>query len=142
KHRVYAPTPRNGRSEAASRPAELGPEEELAGDGEAWRATFETNPTAQLVVDTDGRLLATNLAARHLFTIRSTDVGQPIQDLEVSYRPLELRSLIAQAHAERRALVVEEVSWERSPGALSRLEVRVVPLFDPDGKPIASTILF
>jgi two-component system CheB/CheR fusion protein len=142
KHRVYAPAPRNGRSEAPFLPSELGLGEERAEDGEAWRATFESNPTAQLVVDTEGRLVATNLAARHLFTIRPTDVGQPIQDLEVSYRPLELRSLIEQAHAERRALILDGVSWERSPGAISRLDVRVVPLFDPDGKPIASTILF
>ena len=52
KHRVYAPGPRNGPNEGASLPAELGLGEEHAGDGEAWRATFESNPTAQLVVDT------------------------------------------------------------------------------------------
>jgi two-component system, chemotaxis family, CheB/CheR fusion protein len=142
RNRVYAPTPRDDPNEPAVPPESRGRENEDAVDGEAWRATFESNPTAQLVVDTEGRLLATNLAARQLFTIRSTEVGQALQDLEVSYRPLELRSLLAQAHAERRALIVDGVSWERSPGAVTRLDVRVVPLFDPNGKPIASTILF
>ena len=33
-------------------------------------------------------------AAEALFTLRPRDLGRPFQDLEVSYRPVELRSRI------------------------------------------------
>ena len=35
-----------------------------------------------------------NNAARALFGIKAADVGKPLQDLELSYRPVDLRSLI------------------------------------------------
>jgi two-component system, chemotaxis family, CheB/CheR fusion protein len=39
-------------------------------------------------------------------------LGQPIQDLEVSYRPIELRSPIAQATAERRPVSLKHVEMK------------------------------
>ena len=44
-----------------------------------------------------GFLAFAKAAARSLFGIGPADIGRPIQDLEVSYRPLELRGAMAQA---------------------------------------------
>src|SRR5262245_8582012 len=60
--------------------------------------SFDQDPTAQFVVDTKSHLLLANARARELFGLTSRDLGRPLQDLEVSYRPVELRSCIDQAH--------------------------------------------
>ena len=44
-------------------------------------------PVAQVVVDGAGYLAFTNQAARGLFGLGAADIGRPIQDLELSYRP-------------------------------------------------------
>src|SRR5438128_9507667 len=49
-------------------------------------------PIAQLVVDLVGIVIAINERARSLFGLVVADVGRPLQDLEISYRPVELRS--------------------------------------------------
>ena len=41
--------------------------------------------------------------ARLLFSLDQKDFGRPLQDLEISSRPAELRSLIEQAYAGRRS---------------------------------------
>jgi hypothetical protein len=43
--------------------------------------------------DPDGLLAVFNERARALFNMTPSDVGRPIQNLEVSYHPVELRSL-------------------------------------------------
>ena len=61
-------------------------------------AAFEESPEAQLVIDTDGVVAAVNGAARSLLGLPHTVVGRPFQDLEVSYRPVDLRTAIDRAH--------------------------------------------
>ena len=56
-----------------------------------------------ILVNLDGVVVAVNDQARAMFGIRAQEVGRPLQDLELSYRPVELRSRIEQAYAERRA---------------------------------------
>src|SRR5215213_1327584 len=52
---------------------------------------------AQIVIAMTGELVAVNRRAELLFGIGARDVGRPFQDLEMSYRPVELRSMIRQA---------------------------------------------
>ena len=61
---------------------------------------------AQVVVDADGLVVMANQQARDLFDVSAADLGRPLQDLEVSYRPVELRSSLDVAFAERRAVVM------------------------------------
>ena len=74
----------------------------MAADGP--RATRRPRPTtcakppstiagaAQVVLDHDRAMIMANDAARRMFGLALNDFGRPIQDLELSYRPLELRS--------------------------------------------------
>src|SRR5689334_7157106 len=55
---------------------------------------LESSPNATLAVDLDGVVTLANGAARAQFGLSSHDLGRPFRDLEVSYRPTELRSLI------------------------------------------------
>lgn len=61
-----------------------------------YPAAFNLGPNAQVVVDSNGLLAFFNERARMLFALAPSDVGRPIQDLEMSYRPLELRSLMTE----------------------------------------------
>jgi two-component system CheB/CheR fusion protein len=93
-------------------------------------ATFETGETAQVVVDQSGNLMMANQQARQLFNIDQKDIGRPFQDLELSYRPIELRSLIEQAYAESRSIAVGNVERLFNNGESHYLDVHVAPLRD------------
>ena len=64
-----------------------------------------------MVVDFGGTLALANQRARTLFSIAPTDLGRPVQDLQISYRPADLRSGIDRAYTERREIVLKEVEW-------------------------------
>jgi two-component system, chemotaxis family, CheB/CheR fusion protein len=103
---------------------------------------FDTSPIAQILVDTSGNLVLANESARSLFTLVSTDMGRPFQDLEMSYRPLELRSRIQQAVRNKQPVIVKGVERTHPELPAASLDVRVQPLFDTDGAPLAVAISF
>ncbi len=93
-------------------------------------AALAAGPVAQLVIDKSGRLAAANVRAESLFNLRPRDVGRPFQDLEVSYRPIELRSVIEHVNADQRPVELTDVVWHRMPGSdPSVYDVNVVPLY-------------
>jgi two-component system CheB/CheR fusion protein len=94
-----------------------------------------------VVVDLAGNVLVINACARALFNLRATDVGVPIQNLEMSYRPLELRSVIADALNERRLAERKGIRW--SEGDDRRVfDVAVSPLVRRDGTLLGASITF
>ena len=95
---------------------------------------FEASPLAQLVIDRGGRLTLANMHARALFRLASRDVGRPLKDLELSYRPVELRSLIDRAYAERHSVTVRGTEWLEPTGEERVVDVQVTPLVAPTGE--------
>ena len=77
-----------------------------------------------------------------LFRIAGTDIGRPLQDLEISYRPHELRSVIEQAYAERQPVVRENVAWRGGEGEQRWFDIVVTPLFDASGTPSGASVSF
>ena len=55
-------------------------------------AAFDIAGVAQIVVDHNRAMIMANDTARRIIGLGLNDFGRPIQDLELSYRPLELRS--------------------------------------------------
>ncbi|WP_432922843.1 CheR family methyltransferase [Microbispora sp. CA-135349] len=106
-------------------------------------AALASGPVAQITLDAAGRLALLNTRAEVLFGLRARDVGSPFQDLEMSYRPVELRSLIEQAELDLRAVELHDVVWQR-PGAQepSIFDVVVVPLTDRTGGLVGVTVNF
>ncbi|HEX6464072.1 MAG TPA: CheR family methyltransferase [Vicinamibacterales bacterium] len=94
-------------------------------------AAFEMSPDAQLVLDPVGTLISANSAARRQFGIGEADIGSPVQDLEVSYRPAELRPTVDRARTERRDVSLRGVAWEQA-GTIRFLDIVVVPLLDEE----------
>ena len=93
-------------------------------------SAFDIGQTAQLVVDANGNLVLANQQARQLFSVDSRDLGRPFQDLELSYRPVELRSLIERANAERKVITAANVEQRFKNGDPRYLDVAVTPLQD------------
>jgi two-component system, chemotaxis family, CheB/CheR fusion protein len=108
----------------------------------AREAAFDSSPVAQIVVDREGTLHLANERARSMFALTLNDVGRPLQDLEVSYRPAELRSTIEKAYMERRPIALREVEWSPKPGEVRWLEIQTTPLFDGVGAPIGVSVSF
>ncbi len=141
KLRLFKRVRRNGRMRDVSfkgdPPAAPTNGEETNGDARARvnHAVFEAAPIALIVIDTNGRIAQINARAQHLFALTAHDVGRPFQDLELSYRPAELRSCIDQARSERRVIALRDVERTGAAGDKSFLDIEVVPL-GSDGVPI------
>jgi two-component system CheB/CheR fusion protein len=91
-------------------------------------ASFEVSPVAQVIVDGGGRLAWANQQARTLFKLDRRDLGRPLQDLEMSYRPVELRSRIDQVHAERHAIGLRSLEWPSDGDEARFYDVNLTPL--------------
>jgi len=98
-------------------------------------------PMPRIVVDANGNMAQMTLRARQTFGLTVKDIGRPLQDLEISYRPVELRSLIDQAYAERRTITVTNVERHSPEGDTQYFDVLVIPLYD-NGTALGASISF
>jgi two-component system CheB/CheR fusion protein len=90
-------------------------------------AAFDIGGSAQIVLDADGALVMANDFARRMFGLGVNDFGRPIQDLEISYRPVELRSHLDALGRDARAIELNGLRW-RSGDTDRILDVRLSPL--------------
>jgi two-component system, chemotaxis family, CheB/CheR fusion protein len=121
--------------------------EEIAGMGigqhiHLREAAFDAVPYAQIVVDRNSVLVLANALARTRFGIHILDQGRPLQDLEISYRPLELRSLIEQVYQEHRTITSTDIAHPRQDEENQYLDIQIVPLEDSEGEIIGVSITF
>jgi two-component system CheB/CheR fusion protein len=102
---------------------------------------FEHAALPTMLVDGDGTLVGVNHRARVMFAIASDVVGRPFQDLEISYRPVELRSAMDQARSDGRPVKLDARERYTSSGELTYLDVEVVPL-NLDGRHLGMLVSF
>jgi two-component system, chemotaxis family, CheB/CheR fusion protein len=105
-------------------------------------AALELGPHAQLIVSRSGVLTFANLPARALFGIGPENVGRPVQELEVSQRPAELRAAVDEAMRERRRVALGEQRFMPRKGDERVLEVTVAPLLPDGGAALGASIAF
>jgi two-component system, chemotaxis family, CheB/CheR fusion protein len=103
---------------------------------------FVASPVAQIVVTSDGLVALTNQQAESMFGVSSRDVGRPFRDLEVSYRPAELRRPIEQAQVERRPVQLPGVEFVHPGGGTRHLEVQVNPIITTSAALLGVTLVF
>jgi two-component system CheB/CheR fusion protein len=104
-------------------------------------AAFESDNIPQVVLDLSGVLAAVNGPARQQFGLSQRDIGRPLQDLEISYRPIELRASIARALEERREIILKDVLWTRE-SATHYLDITVAPLVDDERSVVGTRVSF
>ena len=120
----------NGRPHDMKRPAHL------------YEQALEESPVARIVVDANGTLAIANQRARLLFSISPKDIGRPLKDLEISYRPAELRTLIEQVHADRRAITLTSVERRFSDKDSQYFDVMAQPLYDERQLAVGTAVTF
>ena len=103
-------------------------------------AAFQMTTTAQSVLDINGQLAMSNKRTRALFHLSTRDIGRPLQDLEVFYRPVELKSRIEQTLTKRRAVSIKAAPWI-SGSKTVYLDTLIVPLQE-NGETLGVSISF
>ena len=104
--------------------------------------TLETSPNATVAVDPDGAIVLINAAARAQFGLTTYDLNRPFRDLEISYRPIELRSLIEQAETERHPVRVSAAERLLHDGDIQFLDIVIQPMSAADGQPLGVALTF
>ena len=102
---------------------------------------FELGASAQILIDVGGKVVAANRHARSLFGLSLRDIGRQVQDLELSYRPLELRPRLDALHAERRPVAVRGVDW-RSGADTMWFDVLLHPILNRAGVLEGTSVTF
>ncbi len=130
-HRVYAPIA-GGKRIRTSPPALRSADSGATLPMQLQESGFDASPVPMLLVDASGNLGAANRRARDLFELGSDDLGGPLQDLRVSYDPLEIRSRIDTARTEQRTVIERNVEWSTA-GEATSFDVHVSPLVSENG---------
>ena len=104
--------------------------------------SFQSDASGQIVIDRARTLIMINERVRTLFGLTADDIGKPLGDLEISYRPVELRSILEQAWTEHRPVNAKDVEWTSATGERVYLDVQVMPLVDASLETIGATIIF
>jgi two-component system CheB/CheR fusion protein len=125
-------------------PAELPrpPAAPMTGLDQLRNEAIAASPRPQLVLTSDDLVAIANRELEKQFGVSSRDIGRPFRDLELSYRPVELRRYIEQAQVERRTLWIPDVEVSRAAGENTHLEIQVSPLTDAEGSLLGVNIIF
>ncbi len=91
-------------------------------------AALESSPVAHAIVDANGILALANQRTRTLFNLSLKDIGRPLQDLELSYRPVELRSVIERVESQCQPERLTKITHPLSGGETLSLDIQIVPL--------------
>lgn len=107
-----------------------------------FRVAFDRAPSAQIVIDPRGLVVLVNSRAAHLFALTPQDVSRPFHDLEVSYRPADLRSCLDRVRKDRRPMHLREVERTLGSGEKTYFDIEVLPLLAETGAVLGMQISF
>jgi two-component system CheB/CheR fusion protein len=95
-------------------------------------AAFVAAPAAQLVLDASGVVTMINERAEEQLRLTPDHLGRVFAELDVSYRPLELRGAVGAVQASGEPVHLSGVSWTDETGGARWWDVSVTPLRDGD----------
>jgi two-component system, chemotaxis family, CheB/CheR fusion protein len=123
---------------------EGGPHEDGRGsrDGHVRESAFEASPIAQLVVEGSGNIALVNMQARLLLGLSPRDVGRPLRDLEVSYRPIDLRTPIELVTEKSHQIAIRDVEFRTAAGETRFFDIHVAPLGAGSAGSVAVSVTF
>jgi two-component system CheB/CheR fusion protein len=115
---------------------------ELSGLVSIRELAFRASPVAQIVVTGDDTVAMVNKQAEAALGLSARDIGRLLRDLEISYRPVELRAYLEQAKIERRSAQIPDVRWQRPGAEPAWYEIHVDPLISNDNGLLGVSIVF
>ncbi|MBD2309372.1 chemotaxis protein CheR [Chroococcidiopsis sp. FACHB-1243] len=92
-----------------------------------WQTAYETNHEAQLAVDYNGRLVATNNQANILFGLTLNDWDRPFEELEIR-KLVGSQASLQTFYRNRRRVTLKNIEWNTSKGT-SYFDISIVPVF-------------
>jgi two-component system CheB/CheR fusion protein len=104
-------------------------------------SAFDLSPSAQIVIDADGALVLANDHARRMLGLSPKDIGRPIQDLDVFYRPVELRARLDRIGEDQQPIGIDGVRWRSGSGQERVIDVRMTPV-TVEGKLLGTAVAF
>jgi two-component system, chemotaxis family, CheB/CheR fusion protein len=128
--RIFARLPRTTPRERVAETSMPKVEQHSPARDRLRQVALDSATIAQVVLDREGVLVYANAQARSLFQITAGEFGKLFQDLELSYRPLEIRSHIAEAYAQNRPVHIPDVEFANGRGDARYMDVQVSPLMD------------
>ncbi len=145
RQRIFTKIPNGNRRDillSMAQPHNEQPIPEIVEQIRIHEAAFEIDPVAQIIVDLNNSVLVANAQARTLFNVNPKDLGRPLQDLEISYRPVELRSPIDQVRKNCRAITLKDIEWLTAEREMRYLDVNIIPLLDGKNEILGIKIIF
>lgn len=144
KHRIFRKTPGSHSGLDRYDPAATMYERhgDLPGLTTVRELAFRANPVAQIVVTGEDTVAMINQQAETMFGLSARDIGRLLRDLEVSYRPVELRIYLEQAKVERRSARIPDVKWQRPGTETVWFEIHINPLIDSENGLLGVSIVF
>ncbi|TMC86185.1 MAG: PAS domain-containing protein [Chloroflexi bacterium] len=104
--------------------------------------TTEGAPFPQIVIDAMGVLVSANQPAREMFDVPLSDVGRALKDLQLSYKPIDLRTPIDRVIRDRQPTTMQNVEIKLADGSPGFFDVNVAPLVDEDGSLVGTAVNF
>ncbi len=144
KHRVFSKVRDDSVPDLRHGPALSRPERSTTSVNDYTRlreVALDAGPVAQVILDAGGRLAVFNDRAASMFQLGAPELGKPLQDLELSYRPVDLRSMIDQAREASGGTASSSVSRVLKTGDAQYLDVTVRCLYD-NADLVATSITF
>jgi two-component system CheB/CheR fusion protein len=145
KRRLFRAVPKLNQRDRLLLVAQAGREELVApvlSHGRIREVAFDVDARPQVIVDAMGSVVLANDQARRQFGLSSRDIGRPLHELELSYRPADLRSAIERTTVERRPTALKNVQWPSGPDEIRSMEITVTPLLDQAAVLIGHKISF
>jgi len=103
----------------------------------------EGAPFPQIVIDAIGVLVSANQPARDMFGVPVTDIGRALKDLQLSYKPVDLRTPIDRVTRDRQPTMMRSVEIKGgADGTTGFFDVHVAPLVDEDGSLVGTAVNF
>src|SRR5262250_1908259 len=145
KQRIFSKVPHPNARERWTTTAQFGNSEAINHATRYFRlrdVALDASPVARLVLNANGQVALTTQKLRETFGLTHQDVGRPLQDLEISYRPVELRSMVDQAYTERKTISKPNVERQLANGETEYYDVFVTPLGDNNNGVLGAIITF
>ena len=119
---------------------------DIAGDGLRKRIyrdmVLDVTPNAIVGVDLEQNVILINSQARAVFGLTAHDIGRPFRDLEISFRPVEMRSHMEQAFAEGHNVRLAAVERRLGTHDVHYLDILIAPLRSGDGVAAGVAVVF
>ena len=145
RHRIFVRTPKGALADHPTFLAQADDHEagtRMSHEVRLRALAIDAISVAQVVVDANDTIVLANEQVRARFGLSARELGRPLRDVELCYRPVELRPLLERALAERQPVGVANVERSGPDGQTRYYDVLVTPLLDDGSQPLGVAITF